>query len=68
MRIKAFIFLVFLLMQGWTVFGQVADLITWTDPWKYSQEGSLPAEDWMLPGYDDSAWPAGNTSFLAVAK
>jgi beta-galactosidase-like protein len=59
MRSKAWLFSVFLLGAG-PVFGQTTDLITWTHPWKYHTNGTLPAEDWMQPGYDDSAWPSGN--------
>jgi hypothetical protein len=59
LRIKALIFSAFLMGAG-PIFGQATDIITWTNPWKYSQEGALPAEDWMLPGYDDSTWPGGN--------
>lgn len=59
MRGKALIFSVFLMGAG-PVFGQTTDLVTWTHPWKYHNTGTLPAEDWMQPGYDDSAWPSGN--------
>src|SRR4030095_1785287 len=27
--------------------------------WKYSDNGQLPASDWMLPDYDDSGWASG---------
>ena len=60
MRSKALIVLVFLIIQGRPLFGQITDVVTWTHQWKYSQQGVLPAEDWMQPGYDDSAWPGGN--------
>jgi len=53
------IFSVFLMGAG-PVFGQTTDLITWTHPWKYHDTGTLPAEDWMQPDYDDSAWSSGN--------
>lgn len=56
-RTKAFIFVA--LLSAVTVFGQTTDLISWTHPWKYHNEGVLPAEDWMQPGYDDSAWSSG---------
>src|SRR5829696_10406145 len=59
MRSKALIFSAFLMSAG-PVFGQTTDLVTWTHPWKYHATGMLPAEDWMQPGYDDSAWPSGN--------
>src|SRR5688500_10498107 len=59
MRRNALIFSVFLIGVA-SVFGMTIDLITWSHPWKYHDTGNLPAEDWMQPGYDDSAWPSGN--------
>ncbi len=33
--------------------------------WSYDLSGDYPAEDWVEPGYDDSAWESGEAVFYA---
>ena len=30
--------------------------------WKYEQSGVFPGAEWMMPGFDDSAWPSGQAA------
>lgn len=41
--------------EGTNVVGSIA----MTNVWRYHQTADLTATNWKMPGYDDSAWPAG---------
>lgn len=46
-----------------TVLENSGVMIAESTSWKYWDKGTLPADAWRTPDYDDGAWPAGTARF-----
>lgn len=45
-----------------------AEILTWSDTWKYEQSGRLPDSHWMDVDFDDSSWSSGTGSLYVESS